>query len=55
MFDADIFKNDFLTRIGKPFCVDVKPYPTKAKGNSLQIAKLLNQKWNEKLLSLNHS
>ncbi len=44
-FDKNSFKEEFLTKIGKPFCRDRKSYPVEPEGDPAEIAQQLHQKY----------
>ena len=44
-FDKKKFKEDFLTIQGRPFCKQQNKYPTSARGDTINIAREIHQKW----------
>ena len=44
-FDEKAFKEDFINKIGKPFCQKERSYPTEPTGSPIAVAKVLYRKW----------
>ena len=46
-FNKTTFRNQFLKKLGKPFCQSHKVYPTNPKGDTVDLAFALYQKWSK--------
>ena len=44
-FNQSKFLEDFLKRIGKPFCSSTKLYPVHPVGDTVEVAVRLHRKW----------